>query len=592
MTAKLLRYPAEIIVLICLVFTVIYRPVDDAWDRPIESDGKGYYAYLPAVFIYNDLHFNFVDDYESTYYPHGFSYVNFLNETEDGGKVNQFFCGVAVLWLPFFLLAHALSLLFGFEPDGYSLLYQQSIMAASLFYLWLGCRFTHNIIQRFTSSPGAAAFILFAVVFATPVAFYALYFPSFTHVYSFALVAAFIHLCCKVFEEKKRKHFLLAVFVLALICIIRPVNAVIILMVPFVAGSWSNLKSTAIFYFKEARTIAFSALIAIAVFLTPVLLWKGQTGHYFVYSYGVHKFNFTDPAFFNNLFSYRKGLFVYTPLAFIALFGLMPLAFKHRFRFVWMIAFVLLLSYLLSAWSWWWYGTTFGQRSYFDHFAVLAILLSILLSALRSIGARIAFYSIITLLGALNIFQCYQYAHGILPGDHITKEMYWSLFLDVRKEAKAEISKAEYSLIAEVSATMEESPGSHPSLTNEKAFSGSQSSRIDATAPFSMNAEKEITLTERDTGMMVKASVMVFAPGNGKGSSFVLSIQSGNDVIAYQAIELEEYSNRNDWVRLEQAIKVPPVKDGRVMIKTYCWNHDGKSPLLVDDLRLEIYQRK
>lgn len=592
MTTKLLRYPAEIIVLICLVFAVLYRPADDAWDRPIESDGKGYYAYLPAVFIYNDLHFGFVDEYESTYYPHGFSYVNFLNETEDGGKVNQFFCGVAVLWLPFFLLAHALSLLFGFEPDGYSLLYQQSIMAASLFYLWLGCRFAHKIIQRLVSSPGAAAFILFAVVFATPIAFYSLYFPSFTHVYSFALVAVFIHLCYMIFEERKRKHFLLAVFTLALICIIRPVNAIIILMLPFAAGSWSNLRDTALFYFKQVRTIAFSALIAIAVFLIPVLFWKGQTGHFFVYSYGVHKFNFTDPALFDNLFSYRKGLFVYTPLAFIALLGLVPLASKHRFRFAWITIFVLLLAYLLSAWSWWWYGTTFGQRSYFDHFAVLAILLCILLTSLRSKGARVAFYSIITLLGALNIFQCYQYAHGILPGDHITKDIYWSLFLDVRKEAKVGIDKAEYTLVADLTAAMEDSPSSHSSLTTENAFSGKQSSRIDAKVPFSVNAEKEITITESDTNMIVKASVMVFAVDEGKGSSFVLSIQSGSEVIAYQAIELEEYTDRNDWVRLEQVVKVPAGKNGKAVIKAYCWNHDGGSPLLVDDLRLELYQRK
>ena len=35
----------------------------------IESDAKGYYAYLPAVFIYHDLNFGFYNDIEiKTYY--------------------------------------------------------------------------------------------------------------------------------------------------------------------------------------------------------------------------------------------------------------------------------------------------------------------------------------------------------------------------------------------------------------------------------------------------------------------------------------------------------------------------------------------
>ena len=30
----------------------------------MESDAKGYYAYLPAVFVYEDLHFGFFDEIE------------------------------------------------------------------------------------------------------------------------------------------------------------------------------------------------------------------------------------------------------------------------------------------------------------------------------------------------------------------------------------------------------------------------------------------------------------------------------------------------------------------------------------------------
>ena len=36
------------------------------WGHIVKTDGNGYYAYLPAVFIYHDLHFNFIDKFMMT----------------------------------------------------------------------------------------------------------------------------------------------------------------------------------------------------------------------------------------------------------------------------------------------------------------------------------------------------------------------------------------------------------------------------------------------------------------------------------------------------------------------------------------------
>ena len=33
---------------------------DGRWSRIVTSDGNGYYAYLPAIFIYHDLQYNFI----------------------------------------------------------------------------------------------------------------------------------------------------------------------------------------------------------------------------------------------------------------------------------------------------------------------------------------------------------------------------------------------------------------------------------------------------------------------------------------------------------------------------------------------------
>lgn len=38
------------------------------WRGVLESDAKGYYAYLPATFIYKDLNFGFFDSIEKNKY--------------------------------------------------------------------------------------------------------------------------------------------------------------------------------------------------------------------------------------------------------------------------------------------------------------------------------------------------------------------------------------------------------------------------------------------------------------------------------------------------------------------------------------------
>jgi len=67
-------------------------------------DGNGYYAYLPAIFIYHDLHFGFFDKiaeqegYQNMKYDYRYEYR--------GHTVNKYFAGTALAQLPFFLTAY------------------------------------------------------------------------------------------------------------------------------------------------------------------------------------------------------------------------------------------------------------------------------------------------------------------------------------------------------------------------------------------------------------------------------------------------------------------------------------------------------
>ena len=53
-------YFLTLIGLILLLAQLTVRGTDDRFNRPINGDAKGYYAYLPAIFIYHDPTFSFI----------------------------------------------------------------------------------------------------------------------------------------------------------------------------------------------------------------------------------------------------------------------------------------------------------------------------------------------------------------------------------------------------------------------------------------------------------------------------------------------------------------------------------------------------
>jgi len=75
----------------------------NSWVGIVESDGKGYYAYLPAIFIYNDLNFGFFDEIEKEKYYDENLYYDYRSGAH-GKVINKYYCGTALAELPFFLL--------------------------------------------------------------------------------------------------------------------------------------------------------------------------------------------------------------------------------------------------------------------------------------------------------------------------------------------------------------------------------------------------------------------------------------------------------------------------------------------------------
>ncbi len=398
------------------------------WNCIIASDGKGYYSYLPATFIYHDLNFKFFESVENKYYD---EHLKYDYRVVAGDKpIDKYFCGVAILQIPFFLGGHFVAYLSGAEMDGYSKPYAVALNIGAIFWLMIGIIYLRRLLLSFGADRFRTSLILLTFVFGTNLFFYTVGEPLMSHVYSFALINFFLVYSKKWIETLRNKYLLLIFLVLGLITVVRPSNLLIILWIPFAAGSIKASISVLKNLFSKPLFLFCSVCLFIIPVLSQFIIYKISTGNFYVYAYGHERFYFTKPEIVNFLFSYRKGLFVYTPLTFLSLFGLIPLWKQNRFRAVWMFISIFLIVYFLSCWWMWFYGGSFGMRAMIEYFGLFALVFYFLIDAVKRKPIRIGIITLTFLLVALCQFQTLQFRYEVIHWSDMTKEKYWDAFLN------------------------------------------------------------------------------------------------------------------------------------------------------------------
>jgi hypothetical protein len=411
------------------VFTNIRTGQAGDWRNTIHNDAKGYYAYLPSVFIYQQLNFNFFL-YADSALQLNKSICDYRFTVAPGERVNKYYAGTAVAQIPFFIVAHLYALA---DPealaDGYSYPYMYGIGLAAIFYCILGLFYLDKILLHYNITSANRIITLWATAFGTNVFAYTIAEPGMSHIYSFAFVAIFAYHLLQWFKNYGTLNLLYAAAALGLIMLMRPVNIIVIFFIPFLAGSANNLITAAKQWAANPRTIGITLLVPLAIISIQLILYGISTNHFFIYSYGNEGFNFLHPKVFAILFSYKKGLFVYTPIALVALLGTLLFARQSLYKGVTFFIAFLGITYVLSSWWCWWYGGSFSGRAFIEYYPLLMIGLAAVLNAIKT---KLAKAEIIILLVAcvyLNQVQTLQYRHGVLHWDSTTKETYWLYFL-------------------------------------------------------------------------------------------------------------------------------------------------------------------
>ena len=348
----------------------------------ISSDGPGYYVYLRSLVFDGDLDFR-------NEYGH---FDRAVEQTTPTGLLpNQWSVGPALLWAPFYLTAHVLSLVaraLGVQAtlDGYGYGYESAIAIATIVYVTAGCLLVYRACRRYFCQCSSLLAVL-GILLASTLLHYTVASPAMSHGVSFFAVALFLFLW---HPPRSRTLGEWAVLGLSagLMGVVRQDNLLYLSLlaveaIQAIAASTAgrNRIRTLRAYLGGAVVGAVPALVVLA---PQMLAWKTLYGSPIAFTQRADFFDWLHPDLVEYLFSPTPGWFTWTPIVLLAAIGLIPLWRRDRRVAVALLIPLLLVWYIAStirvgyrAWDW-----TYGARIATSAAALLALGLAALTESL------------------------------------------------------------------------------------------------------------------------------------------------------------------------------------------------------------------
>jgi len=355
------------------------------------ADEIEYFAYLRSMAFDRDLEFG--NEYRHFYErdPQGLAgfAATFLErrEPQTGRHINFAPLGSALLWSPFYLLAHLGVLLAraagsAVAADGFSAPYVAAACYASWLYGGLGLLVIHDALRRFGDALDLdAGWATAALLWASPLLYYMTIAPGFSHATSVCAVAALVWRTLDARRHSRLPSWMAVGALGGIAALVREQDA-LFLAVPLGllvadaarAGKWGS----------AALRAAAAVLTALAVFVPQLLAYRAINGAFGPSRLVTRKMTYTSPHFLEVLLDPGHGLFVWAPVLLVAAVALAAAAIRRRD----VVAGVLLLALLLQAWlngsvESWTQAGAFGSRRFVGATVVFAWGLTAAVAALR-----------------------------------------------------------------------------------------------------------------------------------------------------------------------------------------------------------------
>ena len=581
-----------------LAANLFYYP---KWKLPgteaaISWDVSGYYFYLPAAFIYKDLKkVGFREEVHQKYQPAGSPYQAFQHES--GNYVMKYSAGMAVQYLPFFLAAHLVASPLGYPADGFSRPYQVAISLGSVLVALLGLWFLRRVLLVYFLDKVVAATLLILVL-ATNYLDYSAINGAMTHNYLFTLYALLLWATIKFYERPTYFKALAIGLLIGLAALTRPTELIAVLIpVLWEVGNGWQAKERLAFFGRHWRKLALAAAGCIAVGSIQLFYWKYVSGDWIVYSYQDQGFSWLNPHIRNGLFSYRAGWLMYTPAMGFALLGFFTLFRLHRPLFWATFSFSLLFIYIAFAWDIWWYGGSLGQRSMVQAYAVLAVPLASFVSwAGRRNWTAYLLAAFCLFFAYANLWWTHQ-AHrgGLFAAEQMNRPYFQRVFLrhsvpdDVRKLLDTnelfEGERKNVRLLKEENFESDTTAYNCPLAPIE----GLHSLCLDAERQYSPPVEVPLSPAG---GQWVRAEATFrcqYKEWNfWQMTQFIVRFVNGEEVVKERAIRVYRFLDSGETKRLHIDSEFPEQPFDKVAV--FFWNADGGKPIVVDEVRVEVFE--
>lgn len=362
-------------------FPVLFKP----WVHG--ADTIGYYSWLRSLVIDGDL--QTADEFEH----YGMGWLNSYAET--GLRDNPGAVGSAVLWSPWFLVAHEITLLgraLGqpWAADGYGQQYILAVSLGSALYALVGIGLAYRLARDFFTLP-VATLAVAAVWLSSPLVFYMYSHPLMSHANDAFAYALFLFTWHRTRSERSAAQYGLLGLAAGLCALVRNQNAVLVVF-PLLEIARKTVQAgrRVGWGYATANGLLEASCFSVAwgfAFLPQLLVWRTVFGTWLpgnpYASSGGGSFDLLRPHLLGVLFSTDHGLFVWTPLMLPAVLGWIPLWRKDRgltslltFNFV-------LQLYVIASWSSWNGAAAFGQRFFTNMVPAFALGLAALLALLQ-----------------------------------------------------------------------------------------------------------------------------------------------------------------------------------------------------------------
>ncbi|MCL4848358.1 MAG: hypothetical protein KJ066_17585 [Acidobacteria bacterium] len=408
--------------------------------RIYASDEVQYFAYLRSLWFDRDV--SFENEYR-WFYDHGIArsagfHETFLERTtETGRRINFATIGCAILWSPFYAVADiGARVAHGLAPpvarDGYSGPYVAAVAYGSAIYGWLAIVLGLRMARRLGLSATPAAL---AVWFGTPLAFYMYVAPPMSHACSAFAVALFLTVWLEVRGTWSARGMVGLGLAGALMAMVREQDLFFVVgpAIDFAVDATRRARDRAASGGPTLATMGLGALSGTAAFaagfLPQALAYYALNGYVGPSQLVTRKMTWTAPHALGVLASPAHGFLVWTPLAALAIAGLVALALRRpRFdeaaagsgttdgrRVAWcLLAMVLFQVWVAGSVESWTVAGAFGQRRFVATSAMLVVGLAGLLTLANTRGRQMAAGAAVALAVWWNLGLMIQFGAGLM----------------------------------------------------------------------------------------------------------------------------------------------------------------------------------